>query len=113
MWETKHNLWTRITWGQPPRLSSGAKLRRSASKSLSFAEVQLSELRSPDSRGRVFQASELLGFLFRLGDGDSLACVAHLEASEAAHRDILAQLADFGRNKLCDTDRLILDEGLL
>ena len=64
------------------------------------------------SAGRL-SSRELLGFLFRLSDGDGLAGIADLEAGEAAHRDVLAQLADLGGDQLRDADRLVLDEGLL
>src|SRR5271157_6541187 len=38
---------------------------------------------------------------------------AHLEAGEAAHGDIFAQLADLLSDQLLDADGLVLDEGLL
>src|SRR5271155_3680642 len=56
---------------------------------------------------------ELLGFLFRLTDGDGLAGVADFEAGEAADRDILPQFANFGGDELRDADGLVFDKGLL
>ena len=67
---------------------------------------------SPETRNRAPKLP-LLRFLFRLGDGDGLARLAHLEAREAADRDVLAQLADLGGDQLADADGLVLDEGLL
>src|SRR3954452_11112469 len=57
----------------------------------------------------------LLGFfvLARLRDGDGLADVTDLEAREALHGDVLAQLADLRGDELADGDGLFLDEGLL
>src|SRR3984885_15485762 len=56
---------------------------------------------------------ELFGLLFRLSNGDSLTRIAHFEASEAAHRDVFAELANLGGNQLSNGDRLVLNEGLL
>src|SRR5258708_7216054 len=56
---------------------------------------------------------ELFAFrLRRLRDRDGLAHVTHLEARKSSHRDVLAQLADLGRDELRDRDGLVLDEGL-
>ena len=57
-------------------------------------------------------APDSLGFLFRFGDGNGLACVADLEAREATDRDVLAQLTDLGCDELSDADGLVLDERL-
>src|SRR5579862_9302789 len=49
----------------------------------------------------------------RLADGDCLGHVTHLEAGEALHRDVLAQLADHRGDQLRHRHGLVLDEGLL
>src|ERR1700722_2434713 len=67
-----------------------------------------------DSKKGAHWAPELFAFrLCRLGHGDGLARVANFEARETPHRDVLAQLADLGRNELRDRDGLVLNEGLL
>src|SRR5207245_11705001 len=56
----------------------------------------------------------LLGFPFtRLGDPHRLAHVPHFETCETAYREVLAQLANSGRDELRNADRLIFNEGLL
>src|SRR5262245_40512557 len=60
------------------------------------------------------RAPELLSFLLcRLGDGDGLARVTHLEARKAPHSDVLAELADPRRDQLANRDGLVLDKRLL
>ena len=54
--------------------------------------VERLKLTSPD---RLATLVRLLG-----GEGHGHACLTHLEAREAAHGDVLAQLADLGRNQL-------------
>ena len=60
-------------------------------------------------RGRGF--ATLVGLL--RGEGHRHTGLANLKAREAAHGDVLAQLADFGRYQLADADGLIFDERLL
>src|SRR5882757_2092088 len=48
-----------------------------------------------------------------LGGGDGPVGVAYLEAGEAAHGDVLAELADLLRDELRDGHGLLLDEGLI
>ena len=57
---------------------------------------QAGEPRSPGQPRAAVPTQALLSFLFRPGDGDGLACLAHFETGEAAHRDVLTQLADLG-----------------
>src|SRR4029079_14273909 len=76
------------------------------------------QTKRPERKLRPFVSlpvKRLLGFFFlcRFRDGDGLADVADLEAREALHRDVLAQLADFRRDELADGNGLLLDEGLL
>src|SRR5581483_4899430 len=60
------------------------------------------------------RAPELLCFwLCRFSDRDGLARITHLEACEAAHGDVLAELTDLRRNQLSDRNGLVLDERLL
>src|SRR5579859_265691 len=54
-----------------------------------------------------------LPFLLQLGDGDSLAHIAHLEAGKAPHGDVLAQLADLARDQLVDADARLFHERLV
>src|SRR5579871_5452481 len=59
------------------------------------------------------RAPELLSFLLcRLGDGDGLARVTHLEPRKAPHGDVLTELADLRGDQLADRDGLVLDERL-
>src|SRR3984957_19633150 len=62
----------------------------------------------------------LCGAVLRLGvvrccldGGDGPVGVAYLEAGEAAHRDVLAELADLLRDELRNAHGLLLDEGLI
>src|SRR5271157_2644939 len=66
-------------------------------------------------RAGICPALELLCALCSacLADSYGLAYVAHLEAGKALDRDVLAQLADDGRNELRHGHGLVLDEGLL
>src|ERR1039457_1125565 len=81
----------------------------------SFALLRMTGMRNLNRNKKApRRAPGLFAFrLCRLRDGDGLACVSHLEAGKAAHGDILAQFADFGRNQLRDRDGLVLVEGLL
>src|SRR5436305_15246188 len=54
-----------------------------------------------------------LGFCRWLGDSDGLAAFAYFEPGEAAHADVLTQLADFRRDELAHRDGLVLDERLV
>src|ERR1043166_7441777 len=48
-----------------------------------------------------------------LADGARPTLIADFEASEAANRNVLAQLSDLAGDQLRDGDGLFLDEGLL
>src|SRR5258706_4711902 len=57
--------------------------------------------------------ASLLFFRFHRGsEGHCSIGIAHFEAGEAAHADILTQLADLGGDKLRDGSGLVLDERL-
>src|SRR5271157_2544668 len=66
-------------------------------------------------RAGICPALELLCALCSacLADSYGLAYVAHLEAGKALDRDVLAELADDGRDELRHGHGLVLDEGLL
>src|SRR5579872_895934 len=86
---------------------SGCGLLRRYSLWLTPA-MPLNKKSAPKGAFRLFSL-----WLCRLGDRDSLARVAHLEAREAAHSDVLAEFADLRRDELPDRDSLVLDERLL
>src|SRR6185437_1888319 len=62
-----------------------------------------------------YRCSSLATTIFRVGSRkrDRRPHLANLEAREAAHRDVLAQLANLGGNKLADADGLVADKRLL
>ena len=60
----------------------------------------------PETRNRKPETA-LFGFLFWFGDSDGLTSFSHLEAGKAAHRDVLAQLADLGGNELTNAHGLV------
>src|SRR5579864_6355708 len=83
--------------GVPPAVASAPRARRI----------------SRHKKGAPQGALRLLRFrLCRLGDRDGLARVPNLEPRKTPHGDVLAQLADLGRDQLRDRDGLILDERL-
>jgi hypothetical protein len=70
--------------------------------------------RAPVSAAVSALPSALKSFTIRrLGLGHGPIRRAHLEAREAPHRDVLAQLGHLGRHNLRDGLRLVLDERLV
>src|SRR5438876_3124879 len=92
---------------------------RASPESFSRTRLKIGSGMSPSDsipqtkKGHLFGALELLRLLFRLRNGDRLAGVADLKSRKSPDRDVLAQLADFGRDQLRDGLRLVLDKGLL
>src|SRR5882757_7787476 len=66
--------------------------------------------RRSESRACCLRLSVVCGLL---GCGDCPVGVAYLEAGEAAHGDVFAELADLLRDELRDGHGLLLDEGLI
>src|SRR5215469_6661272 len=64
-------------------------------------------------KGRLRAPLILLRLLFGLRDGYGFAGVADFKSGKTADGDVLAQLADLGRDQLRDRLRLVLDKWLL
>src|SRR5580658_8946002 len=103
------------------RLKTGSGMKKQILRSL---RTTLGYRESINQKGRR-SAPELFRLLFRsrsrcfapiirlgTGKGDGSGDVADFEAGEAAHRDVLAELAHLGGDQLRDADGLVLDEGL-
>src|SRR5579864_3925334 len=81
-------------------------------------ESVLFTLRIPETCNRaMLLAHRCCGFVaavgFRICERHRHTRLAHFEAGETAHGDILTQLADLRCDQLADADGLSLDEGLL